>query len=96
MPEPVRISATIITYNEERKLEACLRSLEGVADEIVVVDSLSTDGTRAVCERYPVRFVSHAFEGYVAQKNFAAAQADRKSTRLNSSHSLPSRMPSSA
>lgn len=75
MSEPVKISATIITYNEERKLEACLRSLEGVADEIVVVDSLSTDGTRAVCDRFPVRFVPHAFEGYVAQKNFAAAQA---------------------
>ncbi len=71
----VKISATIITYNEERKLEACLQSLAGVADEIVVVDSLSTDGTKAICDRHPVRFVSHAFEGYVAQKNFAAGQA---------------------
>jgi glycosyltransferase involved in cell wall biosynthesis len=75
MARPVRISATIITFNEERKLEACLRSLAGVVDEIVVVDSLSTDGTRAICERHPVRFLEHAFEGYVAQKNFAAAQA---------------------
>ena len=75
MADPVKISATIITYNEERKLEACLRSLAGVVDEIVVVDSLSTDGTRAICERHGVRFVPHAFEGYVAQKNFAAAQA---------------------
>jgi glycosyltransferase involved in cell wall biosynthesis len=74
MSQPVKISATVITYNEERKLEACLRSLAGVADEIVVVDSLSTDGTKAICDRHPVRFVPHVFEGYVAQKNFAVAQ----------------------
>jgi glycosyltransferase involved in cell wall biosynthesis len=71
MPGPVKLSATIITYNEERKLEACLRSLQGIADEIVVVDSLSTDGTRAICELYGVRFVEQKFLGYVAQKNLA-------------------------
>ncbi len=75
MGDPVKISATIITYNEERKIDACLRSLAGVVDEIVVVDSLSTDGTRAICERHGVRFLEHPFDGYVAQKNFAMAQA---------------------
>lgn len=75
MPEFIKISATIITLNEEKKLEACLQSLVGVVDEIVVVDSFSTDGTREICSRYPVRFITHVFEGYVAQKNFAVEQA---------------------
>lgn len=71
----VSITATIITYNEEKKIERCLQSLEGVADEIVVVDSFSTDRTEEICRRYPVKFIRHAFEGYVAQKNFAVDQA---------------------
>jgi glycosyltransferase involved in cell wall biosynthesis len=75
MPEFIKISATIITLNEERKLEGCLQSLVGIVDEIIVVDSFSTDGTKDICSRYPVRFITHAFEGYVAQKNYAVEQA---------------------
>lgn len=65
----------IITYNEERNIERCLASLRGVADEIVVVDSFSTDKTEEICRRFNVRFMCHAFEGHIEQKNFAAAQA---------------------
>jgi glycosyltransferase involved in cell wall biosynthesis len=75
MANPVKISATIITLNEEKKLEGCLQSLQDIADEIVVVDSFSTDQTRAICERYNARFIQHPFEGYVAQKNYAVAMA---------------------
>lgn len=75
MGRPVSISATVITYNEERKIERCLKSLIEVADEIVVVDSFSTDRTEEICSRYPVRFIKRAFEGYVAQKNFAVEHA---------------------
>jgi glycosyltransferase involved in cell wall biosynthesis len=71
MSPSVKISATVITFNEEDKLEACLQSLIGVADEIIVVDSCSTDRTEEICRKYPVKFISHAFEGYVAQKNYA-------------------------
>lgn len=74
MINAVKISAIIITLNEEKKIEACLQSLIGVADEIIVVDSFSTDKTRAICERYNVKFIQHAFEGYVAQKNYAVTQ----------------------
>jgi glycosyltransferase involved in cell wall biosynthesis len=70
----VKISAVIITFNEERKIEACIQSLLPVADEIVIVDSCSNDRTKDICGRYPVRFITHAFEGYVAQKNFALRQ----------------------
>lgn len=75
MPNPVKISATIITLNEEKKVEDCLRSLLGVADEIVVVDSCSTDQTKEICDRYGVKFITHAFEGYIAQKNYAVSQS---------------------
>ena len=71
----VKISAVVITYNEERKIEDCIKSLLSVADEIIVVDSFSTDSTEEICRRYPVKFVQHVFEGYVAQKNFAMTQA---------------------
>jgi len=75
MADTVKISATIITFNEEHKIEECLRSLLGVADEIVVVDSFSTDRTAAVCARYPVMFIEKHFDGYIAQKNYAVEQA---------------------
>jgi glycosyltransferase involved in cell wall biosynthesis len=70
-----RISAVIITYNEEQHIENCLVSLNKVADEIVVVDSFSTDGTEAICLKHNVKFLKHRFEGYVEQKNFALTQA---------------------
>jgi glycosyltransferase involved in cell wall biosynthesis len=76
MSSSVKISATIITFNEERKIESCIKSLIGVADEIIVVDSCSTDRTKEICSAYPVRFITHTFEGYVAQKNYAVKQAN--------------------
>lgn len=78
MADPVKISATIITFNEEKKIEKCLQSLLGVADEIVVVDSFSTDQTAAICARYPVVFIRNTFEGYIAQKNYAVKQASNE------------------
>src|SRR5215213_2072729 len=75
MKDPIKLSATIITLNEEKKIERCLQSLIGVADEIVVVDSFSTDATASICRRYPVRFLKNEFGGYVAQKNYAVQHA---------------------
>lgn len=72
MPE---ISVVIITLNEEKNIERCINSVQDLADEIVVVDSLSTDRTEDVCNRYNVRFIKHAFEGYIEQKNWALEQA---------------------
>jgi glycosyltransferase involved in cell wall biosynthesis len=69
------ISAVIISYNEEKYIGRCLSSLQGVADEIVVVDSFSTDATEQVCSQYNVKFIKHVFEGYVEQKNYALKQA---------------------
>lgn len=71
----IKISAVIITYNEERNIARCLQSLAGVADEIIVVDSFSTDSTHLICEKFNVSFTQHAFEGYGAQKNFGNSLA---------------------
>ncbi|HLN20392.1 MAG TPA: glycosyltransferase family 2 protein [Bacteroidales bacterium] len=70
-----KISAIIITYNEEDSIGRCLDSIKDIADEIIVVDSFSTDRTREICKEYNVRFISHEFEGYRDQKNFALQQA---------------------
>lgn len=75
MTGPIKISATVIAFNEEGKIEPCLQSLLGVADEIIVVDSCSTDKTEAICRKFPVKFIRHPFEGYIAQKNFAMKEA---------------------
>jgi len=71
----IQISAVIITYNEERNIVRCLQSLEGIADEIVVVDSLSADATVALCKPYNARVLQHPFEGYMKQKSWACEQA---------------------
>jgi glycosyltransferase involved in cell wall biosynthesis len=73
-----KISAVIITYNEELFIEKCLASINGIADEIVVVDSFSTDATEEICKKYNVKFVKHAFEGYRDQKNYALNLATYK------------------
>jgi glycosyltransferase involved in cell wall biosynthesis len=71
-----KISTVIITLNEEKKIENCLKSVVDISDEIVVVDSFSTDRTEQICLRYNVRFIQHKFEGYRDQKNYAMNQAE--------------------
>jgi glycosyltransferase involved in cell wall biosynthesis len=65
------LSACIITLNEEVNLGRCLRSLAGVADEVVVMDSFSTDATVAIAERFGARVHSAEWIGYSGQKNMA-------------------------
>lgn len=72
MPE---ISAVVITLNEEKNIARCLDSLSEVADEIIVVDSFSTDRTADICREYKVKFIRNKFEGYIQQKNFAISKA---------------------
>jgi len=72
MPE---ISVVIITYNEEKNIARCLDSIKDIADDVVVVDSFSTDKTEEICKSKGVRFVSHKFDGHIEQKNWAITQA---------------------
>ena len=71
----VKLSGVIITYNEEQNLERCILSLQGIADEIVVLDSFSSDQTEEICKKYGVRFIQHRFDGHVEQKNRAVENA---------------------
>lgn len=71
-----KLSAVIITYNEERNIQRCIESLLPVADEIIVVDSFSTDSTEEICKSYGILFIQNAFEGHIEQKNMALGQAN--------------------
>jgi len=71
----VEISVVVITLNEERLIGKCLESVKEIADEIVVVDSFSTDRTREICESHGARFIEHEFHGHIEQTNYALDQA---------------------
>jgi glycosyltransferase involved in cell wall biosynthesis len=68
------VTVTIITLNEAANIDACLQSVAW-ADEILVVDSGSTDGTADLARARGVRVVVREWPGYAAQKNFAAGEA---------------------
>ncbi len=70
-----KISAIIITLNEEKKIGQCLDSLKDIADELVVVDSYSSDKTKEISVERGARFVEHSFKNYIEQKNFALSCA---------------------
>lgn len=74
----IQLSVVIITLNEEKNLERCLQSVKNLADEIVVIDSLSTDKTVEIAQRYGAKIVLQKFLGHIEQKNFAAAHASHK------------------
>lgn len=71
----ISLSVVIITYNEELNIRRCLESVKDAADEIVVVDSFSTDRTEQICREYGVKFITNKFNGHIEQKNFAITQA---------------------
>lgn len=70
----IPLSVSIITLNEERNLERCLRSVADLASEIVVVDSGSSDATEEIARRYGARFFSKQWLGNVAQNQFSFDQ----------------------
>ncbi len=70
----MKISVAIITFNEERNIERCLKSVVALADEIIVVDSLSSDRTVDIAKENGANVVLQKFLGYIEQKNFAIDQ----------------------
>ena len=70
----VPVTATVITFNEAANIEAALASLSW-ADEIIVVDSESTDRTTEIARQFTAKVIVRPWPGYIAQKNFAAEQA---------------------
>lgn len=70
-----RLTALVISKDEEEKIEDCLKSLL-FADEIVMIDSGSTDGTIEIAKSYGVRVVHNDWPGYIGQRNFAKKFAE--------------------
>ncbi|NND95421.1 MAG: glycosyltransferase family 2 protein [Flavobacteriales bacterium] len=71
-----KLSAVVITFNEEKNIDRCLTSLKGVVDEIIVVDSYSSDSTESICKEHDVNFIQNPFKGHIEQKNFAMKKAN--------------------
>jgi len=71
----IKLSVVIITFNEERNIARCIDSVKDIADDIVVIDSFSTDRTEEICRTKNARFIQHNFEGHIEQKNWAITQA---------------------
>jgi glycosyltransferase involved in cell wall biosynthesis len=69
------LSVVIITYNEEINIGRCLESVKEIADDVVVVDSGSTDKTEEICKKYNVQFFTVPWKGYSEQKNYANSLA---------------------
>ncbi|NCG03728.1 MAG: glycosyltransferase [Bacteroidetes bacterium] len=72
--ETPKISAIVTTYNEEKNIENCLNSIEW-ADEILVIDSFSTDNTVPLCEKFGARVLQRKYNYAADQKNWAIPQA---------------------
>ena len=79
----IKISLTVITFNEEKNIARCLHSVLGLVDEIIIIDSFSKDKTKEICLDFAQKhahelqlvFLENAFGGYVKQKNFAISKA---------------------
>lgn len=69
-----KISALAITYNESAHIEAYIQQLS-FADEIIIVDSFSTDRTVTLAKKYDITFIQREFDDFSSQKNFAIDQA---------------------
>ena len=67
----MKLSVVVITFNEEKNIARCLASVKNIADEIIVVDSFSTDETLTIAASYGAKIIQHKFEGHIQQKNFA-------------------------
>lgn len=70
-----RLSVVIITRNEENNIDRCLRSVKDIADEIVVVDAMSTDKTVEICKKYGAKVYEREWDDFSSQKNYANDKA---------------------
>ena len=72
-----KVSITIITKNEEKNIERCLKSIRW-ADEIVIIDTFSTDCTVEICREFTDKVFQEVWLGYGLQKNLCASKALNK------------------
>ena len=69
------LSVAIITFNEQKNIARCINSVKEIADDIVVIDSYSTDETTNIATKMGARVILNKFAGHIEQKNFAITQA---------------------
>lgn len=69
------LSVVIITFNEEKNIARCIDSVQEVADEVIVVDSFSSDKTCEIAKEKGAKIVQHPFAGHIQQKNYAQSLA---------------------
>ncbi|MFV0344713.1 MAG: glycosyltransferase family 2 protein [Bacteroidales bacterium] len=75
----MNLSVAIITYNEEQIIKRTLEAVNNIADEIIIVDSYSTDKTEEICKGFPkVKFLKRKFDGYGTQKNYTIERCSGK------------------
>ena len=70
------VTAIILTFNEELHLARCIKSLDGIASEVLVVDCFSTDATLEIAQKYGARVVQRAWVNHATQFNWALTQID--------------------
>ena len=75
IPEKLPVTAVIICHNAARTIGRCLETLAKVAEEVIVLDSDSDDGTKEICLEYGVKLVNQPFLGYSATKNLGNEMA---------------------
>lgn len=71
----MNLSVAIITFNEGKNIERCINSVKSIADDIVVIDSYSTDNTAELAKELGARVILQKFLGHIEQKNFAISKA---------------------
>lgn len=69
------LSTVMMVFNEEENIERCIRSVLPFSDEILVVDSFSTDNTVELAQQFGATVVQHHFEGYIEQKQYIINKA---------------------
>jgi glycosyltransferase involved in cell wall biosynthesis len=74
----MKISATVITLNEQRHIRQCLESLQGIADEMIIVDSGSKDATLKIAAELGAKTFVREWTNYSDQKNFASSLAQHE------------------
>jgi len=70
-----KISSVVITYNAAAIIGKCIDALKTVSDEIIIIDSFSTDTTPEICKQKETIFIQHQWLGYGTQKNFGISKA---------------------
>ena len=89
------VTIVVLTKNEEKNIEECLKSVKGFADRVVIVDSGSTDATLDIAKKYGADIYEHKFENYAKQFNWGLNNTDintRWTMRLDADERLTEKL----